>query len=210
VVEGGIELSRAVVEGSIDFSRADESWTEHFNTVDILASVLEEHGHRVKREKTWLVHPASGFILIPQLFGFQSREDGRVQTATTIQTNHPVLTPHGIFEHQHGWGDNTADSIYKASEQSARVDFVPLLEALQPQPESCMTLNLSALGQEGKPKRVRRAVLGPVAHYVKRPSARPVRRAPTQRMRHSRAGKLKNIHSARAACSKTHSKPLKN
>jgi len=160
------------IGGNVAFARAGRTWTEHYDTITLAASVLQERGYAVQREKTWLVHPASGFILLPQLVSLQPLDQGGVQTATTIQVNHAVLTPGGIFEYQHSTGDSTADSIGKGFAQWAEMDLVPLLEALQPEPNSCATLKMSLPETDGKPARVRRSVLGPVAHFMEKPPVR--------------------------------------
>jgi len=158
--------------GKVAFARAGKNWTEHYNTVRLATSVLEDRGHAIQREKTWLIHRASGFILLPQLAGLQPLDSGGVRTTTTMQVNHPVLAPDGIFEYQHSTGDSVADSIRKGFEQWAEVDLVPLLDALEPEPKSCTTLKMSFAETEGKPARLRRAVLGPVAHLMEKPPAR--------------------------------------
>jgi hypothetical protein len=149
--------------------RGNKSWTETANIVTLATSVLEDRGESVKREKAWLVHVASKFTLMPQLVSFQPLDKGGVRTTTTIQVNHPILAPNGLFEYQHSTGDTMADSIRKGIEQWAKVDFVPLLESLQAKPETCTTLRMAFPAEDGKAARVRRAVLGPVMHFMEKP-----------------------------------------
>lgn len=157
--------------GHVAFVRGDKKWEEDFDLIDIATSVLKERGDSVKQEKAWLVHVASQFTLLPKLVTFQPLDEGGVRTTTTVQVNHPVLAPNGLFEYQHSTGDTMANSIRKGIEQWAQVDFVPLLEALQPQPATCTTLKMSIPAEDGNPPRVRRAVLGPVMHYMQKPPA---------------------------------------
>ena len=159
------------VEGKVAFARADRSWTEEFNTVTLAASALQGRGFAVRAEKTWLVHEASGFILLPQLVELQPLDDGGVRTVTTIQTNHSELAPDGLFEYQHSTGDNAADSIRKGFDQWAQVDFPPLIDALRPKPQTCTMLEMTFPAKDGAPPRVRRAILGPIMHYMASPSA---------------------------------------
>jgi len=159
------------VEGKVAFARGDRSWTEEFNTVSLAASALQERGFAVRTEKTWLVHEDSGFLLLPQLVELQPLDDGGVRTVTTIQTNHPGLAPDGLFEYQHSTGDSSADSIRKGFDQWAQVDFPPLIDALRPKPQACTMLEMAFPAKDAAPARVRRAILGPVMHYVTSPAA---------------------------------------
>jgi Family of unknown function (DUF6348) len=159
------------VGGRVAFVRGEKKWTQDFDVIDIAASVLKEHGELIKREKTWLVHKASQFTLMPQLVSFKPLDSGGVQTATTIQVNHPVLVPDGLFEYQHSTGNTMADSICKGIKQWVQVDFAPLLDALQAKPASCTAMEMSFPAKDGKPARIRRAVLGPVMHFMQKPPA---------------------------------------
>jgi hypothetical protein len=160
------------VEGKVAFARADRSWTEEFNTVTLAASALQGRGFAVRAEKTWLVHEASGFILLPQLVELQPLDNGGVRTVTTIQTNHPGMAPDGLFEYQHSTGDSSADSIRKGFDQWAQVDFPPLIDAVRQKPQTCTMLQMEFPAKNGVPARVRRAILGPIMHYMESPSAR--------------------------------------
>jgi len=155
----------------VAFSNAERSWTETYDMITLATSVLKAQGASVQREKTWLVHRNSGFVLLPRLVSLQPLEKGGVRTTTTIQVNHPALVPDGLFEYQHSTGDTVADSLRKGIEQWAQVDFVPLLEALQAKPESCTTLNMTFPAKEDRPVLFRRAVLGPVMHFMEQPPA---------------------------------------
>ena len=158
------------VEGKVALTRGDRSWTEEFNTVTLAASALQAYGFVVRAEKTWLVHEDSGFILLPQLVELQPLEDGGMRSVTTIQTNHPGQAPDGLFEFQHSTGNSSADSIRKGFDQWVQVDFPPLIDALRPKPQACTMLEMAFPAKDGAPARVRRAVLGPVMHYMASPS----------------------------------------
>jgi hypothetical protein len=159
------------VEAKVAFSTGERSWTEEVNLVNLSAEVFKQHDYSVVNEKTWLLHRDSGFMILPQLVGIHPLDSGGVRTVTTIQTNHPVLSPTGVFEYQHSAGDTIADSISKGFAQWLQTDFVPLLDALRPKPESCTTLEMVFPAKDGRPARSRRAVLGPVAHFMQNPPA---------------------------------------
>jgi len=161
------------VEGKVAFARHDRSWTEEFNAVTVAASVLQARGFAVHVEKTWLVHEDSGFILLPQLVQLQPLENGGVQTVTTIQTNHPGMAPDGLFEYQHSTGDCIADSIRKGFDQWAQADFPPLMDALRPKPDVCPMFEMTFPAKDGVSARVRRAILGPIMHYMASPAPDP-------------------------------------
>ena len=155
--------------GKVDFSNPERAWTEHFDLVPLMASVLNEQGHRIESEESWLVHPDSGFALIPRVVQLAPLERGGVHTTTTIQTDHPALMPDGVFEYQHATGDNVEDSLRKGFDQWAQTTFVALLDALQATP-TCATLKMSFPEKGGKPAYSRRVILGPIAHLVQNPS----------------------------------------
>lgn len=153
------------------FSNATRSWTENVNLVSVASGILKQAGYSVIDEKKWLYHPDSGFMIQPQLVGLQPLDDGGVRTTTTMQINHPKFLPEGVFEYQHSTGDSIADSVTKGFDQWLRMDFVTLLDALRSKPGSCTALDFDFPAKAGKPVRSRRAVLGPVAHFMQEPSS---------------------------------------
>jgi hypothetical protein len=128
--------------------------------------VLRDLGYLIEREESWLLHPGSGFAPLPRLVQLRPLEKGGVQTTTTLQTHHPALVPDGVFEYQHATGDKVEDSLRKGFEQWAQTGFAALLDALQPMPANCTTLRMTFPEQDGKLAYARRAVLGPVTHWV--------------------------------------------
>ena len=157
------------VEAKVAFSTGNRSWTEKVNLVQVASTVFKKQGYTVRSEKTWLWHTESGFSILPQLVGIQPLDSGAVRTVTTMQTNHPRLSPDGVFEYQHSTGDTAADSITKGFEQWVQTDFVALLDALRAKPESCTALEMTFPAKDGKPARARRAILGPVSHFRHEP-----------------------------------------
>lgn len=157
------------VTAKVAFSTGDRRWTEEVNLVSLAAAVFKKQGYSVANEGTWLQHAESGFTILPQLVGVQPLDDGGVRTINTVQTNHPWLSPGGVFEYQHSADNSIADSISKGFDLWVQTDFVPLLDALLPEPKSCTALEMAFPAKAGKPSRARRAVLGPVAHFTQEP-----------------------------------------
>jgi hypothetical protein len=158
--------------GSVAFQRGEKSWTERFDLVDLLAAALEKRGHAVQSEKPWLVHEKSSFTLMPQIVELHPLDEGGVRTTSTVQTNHNVLMPDGIFEYQHSTGDNVEESFRKGFEQWVETDFVALLEALKARPEICTSLEYKFPPKAGMPAQCRRVILGPITHTIQNPKAR--------------------------------------
>lgn len=156
------------VQAEVTFSNSGRSWTEKVDIVRLAASALLKFGHAVSNEKTWLLHKASGYSLLPQIAHVQPL-DGAVHTTTTLQFHHPAICPEGAFEYQHSTGGSMAESIAGGFEQWAQFDFPALLDALRPTPQHSMMWEMEFPAAEGKPARRRRAVLGPVAHCMQAP-----------------------------------------
>jgi Family of unknown function (DUF6348) len=159
------------VQAKLAFTEGDKSWTEQLNVVDLTARALEARGHSGVAHNSWIEHPDSGFIIMPQIVGVEVMDGGGVHSITTIQIHHPTLVLDGVFEYQHAWGDSVEKAMYHGFEQWAQVDFAALLDALRPQPKTCMTLSFSFPEKDGKPAYHRRAILSPVAHYMTNPPA---------------------------------------
>lgn len=155
--------------GRVHLTNANRSWTEEFDVVDILAQVMKQNGYEVTSHNTWLEHPDSGMVIQPQLAELKPVHDGGMQTVTTIQVNHVKLVPAGTFEFQHAMGTDSNESFAKGFDQWAQMDWIALLEALTDRPEKCTSMQMNLPATEGKHGLIRRAVLGPVAHFMERP-----------------------------------------
>src|SRR5262249_27102700 len=79
----------------------------------------------------------------------------------------------GLFEYQHSAANSVADALRDGFDQWAQVDLVPLLDALEQKPAGCTFMEMSFPEKEGQPSRIRRAILGPVAHFMSKPPNRP-------------------------------------
>jgi hypothetical protein len=155
--------------GKVELSNGEQSWTEHFDVVSEAAAAFKSRSHAVTTYKTWLEHGDSGFLIQPQLADLQLLEGGGVHTVTTMQVNHPTLVPAGVFEYQHSTGDTVVSSLAKGFDQWVQADFVTFLDALRVKPQSCTMMEMTFPAKDGKPERVRRAVLGPVTHMAQTP-----------------------------------------
>ncbi len=159
------------VKATVAFANAEKSWTEEVDIVRSAEQALNKHGHAVDSHGTWLQLRDSDLVIQPLLAQAVPLDTGGIRTVTTIEVSHSEQILKGIFEYQHSTGDNLEDSITKGFEQWVQLDLVPLLDALMSEPKSCMTWHLSFPAKDGKPARVRRAVLGPVAHLMANPPA---------------------------------------
>src|SRR6516164_5853754 len=95
------------VEARIAFSRGDRNWTEEVNIIESAAKALEAQSHAIARRGAEILHTDSGLVFKPLIAELHPLDNGGVRTVTTILTSHPDLSPEGIFEFQHGAGDNT-------------------------------------------------------------------------------------------------------
>ncbi len=147
--------------GKTVFTRDGQTWTEHFDLVELLASVLRERGYAVIEHGPALEVTNTGFVLLPQIDGLQPQEKGGVQTATTIQFHHPNLVPDGSFEYQHATGENLNAAFRSGFDQWVQMDFVTLLDCLCEPPKKCTLLKFEYPPRDGRPQISRRAILGP-------------------------------------------------
>ncbi|MCA8996884.1 MAG: hypothetical protein KDA80_07860 [Planctomycetaceae bacterium] len=157
------------VEAKVTFTGDNGEWEERVDLVKLLATVMRRYGHPVRNEGTWLSHRESGYAILPQLGAFDTREDGRLQTMSTIQINHREYAPHGVFEYQHSMGECLKDSLVQGFDQWVQTDFVALLDAQRPQPRDCMMMEMKFPEETGRARRRRRIILGPVAHFRQDP-----------------------------------------
>jgi hypothetical protein len=157
------------VEGKVGFPGRGGA-PETVNVLDLMERVLTARGHAARRQETWIELADSGFTILPQIAGAEAMQRGGFHTVTTVQVHHPALTPDGVFEYQHSWGDTVTDAMAKGFEQWYEVDFAAFKDALLPAPRTCMTMEMAFPEKEGKPAYTRRAVLGPVAHFRANPA----------------------------------------
>jgi hypothetical protein len=151
--------------GKTSFVRGSRSWSEHFDLVALLASVLQTNGCDVLERTPALEIVSCGFLLLPQLVNLQPLDRGGVRTVSTIQFHHPKLVPGGSFEYQHATGDDLQGSFRSGFDQWAQIDLVTLLDSLREKPAKCTTLKLDCAREGGTAEISRRAVLGPFVHF---------------------------------------------
>src|SRR5262249_26623556 len=114
--------------GKVAFSNAAHP-PEKFDLVQLAARVFQAQKHDVANEKTWLLHRASGFMLLPGFVEIEPVGPGYLHTMTTMQVNHPTFIPNGIFEFQHAWGKSVREAATQGFEQWLQMDFATLLAA---------------------------------------------------------------------------------
>lgn len=141
------------------------------NMTAITADAMMKFGFPSQRYGTWLEHPDSGLVILPQLLNLQPIDDRGFQTVTTIQVHHPTLFREGLFEYQHSWGADLHEALRQGVEQWVQTDFDTLLEACLPEPQKCTSLKMTFPAEGNAPERTRRAVLGAVAHFMAKPPA---------------------------------------
>ncbi|MGO1073147.1 DUF6348 family protein [Lysobacter sp. CA199] len=143
-----------------------EEWFEPFDLPELAATVLSELGHAARvREDGWLELSDSQWRLLPQFIEFHEREDGNIGTATTVQCNHPRLSPQGLFEYQYAIHETFDEAAGAGFRKWARTDLPVLLDAERDEPEACMTMSLELPDEDGQPARKRRLLFGPIEHY---------------------------------------------
>ncbi len=156
----------------VGFARGDQNWSEEADLIELTARVLEARGFSMMKRNGWLEDSQSGMIVLPQMMGGVHPTDrGGVRTTTTVQVHHAEIFPQGVFEYQHSWGSNTADSIRKGLDQWAATDWAALMDAVRTKPRECTSLRFSYPAKEGGPALFRQAVLGPVSHFREKTAA---------------------------------------
>lgn len=131
--------------------------SETLDLVTLLTRLLGEYGYEAEAQESFVLHPESGYIISPRFVDAQTSDDG-VQIVSTIQVNHPVHIPGGVFEYQHDFGSNPFEAFENGFVSWIETDFAALLEVLQEEPNECQYL---VFGEAGE-KHGRRAVLGPL------------------------------------------------
>jgi hypothetical protein len=149
--------------------------------VHLAALVLKQKGHAVTRHATWLEHPGSKYLFSPRLAEVHQLKAGGFRSVSTITAIHPDLAPNGIFEYQHATGDSVIDAIRQGFDDWAQLDFVVLMDTVRDKAEHCTTFEMTYPPQEGMAPLSRRALLGPVVHFVQRtPGAAAHKDEPTE------------------------------
>ena len=170
---------------AVGFANGQRSWTERVNLVELAGRVLKQRGHPVTVHGDWVQDNESGFVIRPFMDSFKPLQDGGVQTVTTIRTSHASIAPDGVVEFQHSTGRNLEESVGKGFEQWEQLDYAVLLEALRERPKQCMVLEMTFPPKDGGTARVRRAILGPVAHLrQKQPAASTPDAQPSEAEKH--------------------------
>jgi hypothetical protein len=155
--------------GEFSFTDGVETWSESIHLAQMLKDAGFVFDEDLETDGAWLIHGPSGLLLLPLLTEYYPIENGGYQSLTTIQVHHSKLMPDGVFEYQHSTGESLTDSIRNGFQIWLQTDFVALVEATRTKIERCTSLEMVFPAIDNQPKRVRRAVLGPVAHYCQSP-----------------------------------------
>lgn len=147
-------------EFSVTFHNDQGSWEESVNLLDVMSEVMAQSGVELTRKGDSLVDPKTGFEFRPEFLSLEPGE-GSVSTCSVTTVIHPKICPDGIFEYQHAAGDDLAGSFRQGFEMWEQTDYATLKEAVLPKPD-----NLTHMEMKLPDGRVRRILLGPVAHYV--------------------------------------------
>jgi hypothetical protein len=151
----------------VGFSNAEREWGEEVDTLAVLAEVLTSRGLKFRHGETHL-ELENGLIARPQFVRLQPRDDGNVQTTTTIEVNHPTLCPGGTFEYQHSIEGTVERSVRQGFVGWSQADLPVFLEALLEKLESCNALTYEAPANAAASARQRQVILGPPVHCVTR------------------------------------------
>lgn len=155
--------------GDFSFTDGVETWSETIHLAELLRDVGIGLHEELEVDHAWVIHKASGLTMLPLLANYYPIESGGYQSLTTIQVHHPTLIPDGIFEFQHSTGNSLTHSLAQGFHVWLQTDFVSLMDATREKPGQCTFLEMAFPPEGDQPKRVRRAILGPVAHYSQRP-----------------------------------------
>ena len=134
--------------------------------IGLAALALEQRGHVVTRHETWLEHRGTKFVFRPRLSELHKLKNGGFHSITIISATHPEFAPDGIFEFQHATGDNATAAICRGFEEWAQLDLTVLMDAELDKPKHCTAFEMTFPPRDGAPPLNRRAVLGPVKHFV--------------------------------------------
>lgn len=134
-----------------------------FDLVELLRRALEDEGFVAHRREGCL-ELDNGLMLQPRFLEMEGA-DGRIRSATTIQTNHPTLCAEGLFEFQHASGETPEDALLNGFRNWVQMDFATLSAALE-NATACTTMRF--ILPDG---RTRHIALGPFTHYMAEPPA---------------------------------------
>lgn len=156
--EAPILASNPGIDWCVVFESEDGEHDLELDVAAVLMSALKSAGIAAERTEGRIALE-DGLVLQPMFLEAQPLGE-RVQTVTTLQSNHADLLPDGLFEYQHAVGLDLNHAVLTGFEQWIAIDLATLRGALQAQPDGMLTMNFDLA--DG---RRRRAVFGPFAHY---------------------------------------------
>lgn len=147
-------------------SHTDDTSPDIVSSAELLSQVLLDAGYPVEADEVTLRHAESGFSFRPHFVTSERLSDGGYRTVSVIEVHHPLLPVGGVFEYQHAAADTASAAFVKGFESWLQTDLVVFLDALLPQPKQCTFWEMEFPASADHPARHRRAVLGPVAHFI--------------------------------------------
>lgn len=147
-------------------THADDASSDRVTATDLLSQVLLGAGYPVEICSATIEHRASGYSFQPHLVTSERLADGGYRSVSVIEVRHPLLPVEGVFEYQHAAANTASAAFVEGFENWLRTDLVVFLDALLPQPEHCTFWEMDFPASTPHPARRRRAVLGPVAHFI--------------------------------------------
>ena len=160
-----LSVPKAAAE-ALTVEHTEDASSDGVTAVHLLSQVLLEAGYPVEIGETTLLHCESGFSFQPHFVTSEALSDGGYRTVSAIEARHPVLPIGGVFEYQHAAAKTASAAFVSGFESWLQTDLVVFLDALLPQPKHCTFWEMDVPATTAHPVRHRRAVLGPVAHFI--------------------------------------------
>jgi hypothetical protein len=151
----------------VGFSSAQRNWGEEADTLAALAAVLKSRGMKIRRGGTHL-EIENGLIVRPQFVRLQPRDDGSVQTTTTVEINHTALCPGGTFEYQHSIGSTLKESLRLGFAGWADSDLPVFMDSLREKLETCTAMLIDSADSAASAPGRRQIIFGPPVHCATR------------------------------------------
>lgn len=143
-------------------SRREQDEIDDFSAALIV--LMQQRGMSVAAANGWVVENQTGIQLHPELIDFLAIDGQGGRSCTTLHCVHPQFFPNGVFEYQHSTGNTPEESIVAGFDQWLQLDFPVLADALQAEPATCTSMEMTFPGEGEQPTRQRRVLLGPVLH----------------------------------------------
>jgi len=166
-----MEKPPEMIRGKVAFQNGERSWTEEFDIVAALETILTQREFEFARDGNALRLNISGYELRPIMIAFRPLDRGGSSTTSIVRVSHNEMLPEGLFEYQHSTGETIEKSLAAGLEQWANLDLPVLLDAAQPKPSACMAMHMTREKSDEHLPLHRRVLFGPVGHLMTQPPA---------------------------------------